>query len=176
MTRQLERITLANGQIAFLWRHTDTTSSGATISVGETQHYRRIADIQAAQDLQALADTVLAEEDNRTATAQAAAEAARLAELERWNSLTPEEQAAEIAANNPPPPPWRVSKDTLLGRVDAAGKTAECMAIISSLSQAEQFLWTNFAWFWSNNERIRAMIAGVGLNPNDIMAPDPYAP
>ena len=73
-------------------------------------------------------------------------------------------------------PVWRVSKDTLLVRVEAAGKVAEVMAAIGALPDDERFLFTNFAWFWSNNPRIVAMCQALGLDPDEILAPDEYAP
>ena len=83
-----------------------------------------------------------------------------------------------ISTYEPPadsPPAWRVSKDTMLVRVEAAGKVAEVMGLIAALPQDEQFLFSNFAWFWSDNARIRAMCAAVGLDPDVILAEDEFA-
>ena len=38
----------------------------------------------------------------------------------------------------------------------------------------QQFLWTNYAWFWNNNQTALAMCAQLGLDPAIILAPDPY--
>lgn len=74
----------------------------------------------------------------------------------------------------PPPQPYRVSKDTITSRVLDAGKIPDLMAVINGLSAEEQFLWTNYAWFWSNNPTALAICAQLGLDPAVILAPDPY--
>jgi hypothetical protein len=74
----------------------------------------------------------------------------------------------------PPPQPYRVSKDTITSRVLAAGKIPDLMAVIASLNAEEQFLWTNYAWFWNNNPTALAICAQLGLDPAVILAPDPY--
>jgi len=74
----------------------------------------------------------------------------------------------------PPPQPYRVSKDTITSRVLDAGKIPDLMAVIAGLSAEEQFLWTNYAWFWNNNPTALAICAQLGLDPAVILAPDPY--
>ena len=74
----------------------------------------------------------------------------------------------------PPPQPYRVSKDTITSRVLAAGKIPDLMAVIASLNAEEQFLWTNYAWFWNNNPTALAICAQLGLDPAVILAPDHY--
>lgn len=74
----------------------------------------------------------------------------------------------------PPPAPYRVSKDTITSRVLDAGKLPDLMTLISSLPADQQFLWTNYAWFWNNNQTVIAMCAQLGLDPAIILAPDPY--
>jgi hypothetical protein len=74
----------------------------------------------------------------------------------------------------PPPQPYRVSKDTITSRVLDAGKIPDLMAVIAGLSAEEQFLWTNYAWFWNNNPTAIAICAQLGLDPAVILAPDPY--
>jgi hypothetical protein len=74
----------------------------------------------------------------------------------------------------PPPQPYRVSKDTITSRVLDAGKIPDLMAVIDGLSAEEQFLWTNYAWFWNNNPTALAICAQLGLDPAVILAPDPY--
>jgi hypothetical protein len=185
MNKQLRQITILDGRATFIWDHVHEID-GVRIVRGGTEYSRDITATEPGLaawvvESYAHAATVLGTENQRSADAEAARLAAIAAEEARRAAMTQEERDAEDEAirlaNLPPEPgPWRVSKDTLLGRIDAEGKTADCMAIIASLTPAEQFLWTNFAWFWSNNERIRGMITGVGLNPNTIMAPDPYAP
>ncbi len=77
---------------------------------------------------------------------------------------------------NPIPPlqPYRVSKDTITSRVLDAGKIPDLMAVIDGLNAEEQFLWTNYAWFWNNNPTALAICAQLGLDPAVILAPDPY--
>ena len=74
----------------------------------------------------------------------------------------------------PAPQPHRVSKDTITSRVLDAGKLPDLMTLISSLPAEQQFLWTNYAWFWNNNQTVLAMCAQLGLDPAVVLAPDPY--
>ncbi len=74
----------------------------------------------------------------------------------------------------PPPQPYRVSKDTITSRVLDAGKLPDLMTLIAGLPPEQQFLWTNYAWFWNNNQTVIAMCAQLGLDPAVILAPDPY--
>lgn len=84
------------------------------------------------------------------------------------------ENCAWVVKPIPPPEPYRVSKDTICSRVLAAGKLPDLMTLIDGLPPEEQFLWTNYAWFWSNNPTVNAMCAQLGLDPAVILAPDPY--
>jgi hypothetical protein len=54
------------------------------------------------------------------------------------------------------------------------GKLSELMTLIATLPADQQFLWTNFAWFWSTNPTIVGMCQQLGLDPAVILAPDPY--
>jgi hypothetical protein len=88
---------------------------------------------------------------------------------EEWNGLsasgwTPTEYVV----------PYRISKDTIVSRVNDAGKVADLMAVISGLPAEQQFLWTNYAWFWNDNSTALAICAQLGLDPAVILAPDPY--
>ena len=74
----------------------------------------------------------------------------------------------------PPPQPYRVSKDTITSRVLDAGKIPDLMAVIDGLNAEEQFLWTNYAWFWNTNPTALAICGQLGLDPAVILAPDPY--
>lgn len=71
-------------------------------------------------------------------------------------------------------PPYRVSKDTITSRVLDAGKLPDLMTLIAGLPAEQQFLWDNYAWFWSNNQLVIAMCGQLGLDPAVILAPDPY--
>ena len=84
------------------------------------------------------------------------------------------ENCAWVVKPIPPPQPYRVSKDTITSRVLDAGKIPDLMAVIAGLSAEEQFLWTNYAWFWNNNPTAIAICAQLGLDPAVILAPDPY--
>jgi hypothetical protein len=75
---------------------------------------------------------------------------------------TPEEEA------------WRVSKDTMLMRVKELGALSAVMQLIQAQSPEDQFFFANSAWFWSNNEQIRGMIAYLGLDPDVIMDHDEF--
>lgn len=71
-------------------------------------------------------------------------------------------------------PPYRVSKDTITDRIFNAGKLPDLISLISTLPTEQKFLWENYSWFWSNNETVRSMATQIGLNPDEILAPDPY--
>ena len=98
-----------------------------------------------------------------------------LADAEAWrDAFAPGQPIVERTIEPPTPTPHRVSKDTMLVRVEAAGKVAEVMGLIAALPADEQFLFQNFAWFWSDNARIRAMCAAVGLDADAILAEDEF--
>ena len=84
------------------------------------------------------------------------------------------ENCAWVVKPIPPPTPYRVSKDTITSRVLDAGKLPDLMTLIAGLPAEQQFLWTNYAWFWNNNQTVIAMCAQLGLDPAIILAPDPY--
>lgn len=84
------------------------------------------------------------------------------------------ESCAWVVKPIPPPQPYRVSKDTITSRVLDAGKIPDLMAVIDGLNAEEQFLWTNYAWFWNTNPTAIAICARLGLDPAVILAPDPY--
>ncbi len=84
-------------------------------------------------------------------------------------ALTPE----EIAERNIVPP-YRVTKDTITSRVLEANKLPDLMALIASLPAEQKFLWEGFSWFWNNNQTVRGMATQIGLDPEVILAPDPY--
>lgn len=96
---------------------------------------------------------------------------------EDWRSVTTEE-FNELRASGWNPTeyvkPYRVSKDTIVSRVGEAGKITELMATISGLTAEQQFFWTNFAWFWSNNPTVNGLCQQLQLDPNIILAPDPF--
>jgi hypothetical protein len=97
--------------------------------------------------------------------------------LPGWETVTNEEWNALIASGWAPTlyvPPYRVSKDTIVSRVNDAGKLTELMLLIGTLPAEQNFLWVNYAWFWSDNATINAMCAQLGLDPVVILAPDPY--
>lgn len=96
--------------------------------------------------------------------------AANNPKVDGWVLMVPQPQPPPP----PPPAPYRVSKDTITTRVLDAGKLPDLMSLIAGLPAEQQFLWTNYAWFWNNNQTIIAMCAQLGLDPAIILAPDPY--
>jgi len=88
---------------------------------------------------------------------------------ERWNELVANGWSPTLYVE-----PYRVSKDTITSRVLDAGKIPDLMAVIDGLNAEQQFLWTNYAWFWNNNQTAIAICAQLGLDPAVILAPDPY--
>lgn len=70
--------------------------------------------------------------------------------------------------------PYRISKDTIVSRVLEANKINDLITTINSLPVDQKFLWDNFAWFWSNNSTIIGLCSQLNLDPNVILAKDPY--
>lgn len=87
-----------------------------------------------------------------------------------WVKMDPQ----PVPPTPPPPQPYRVSKDTITDRVLDAGKLPDLMSLIASLPSEQQFLWANYAWFWSENPTVNAMCAQLGLDPAVILAQDQY--
>jgi hypothetical protein len=100
-----------------------------------------------------------------------------LVNLPGWETVTNETWNTLVESGWSPTlyiAPYRVSKDTITSRVLEAGKIADLMAVIAGLPAEQQFLWTNYAWFWNNNSTAIAICAQLGLDPAVILAPDPY--
>ena len=94
-----------------------------------------------------------------------------------WVSCTIDEWNVLIAGGWTPSlyiPPYRVSKDTITSRIVQANKLNDLMALIATLPADQQFLWSNFAWFWSTNPTVIGMCQQLGLDPAVILASDPY--
>jgi hypothetical protein len=67
-----------------------------------------------------------------------------------------------------------VSKDTLISRVLEAGKLSEVMAALAAQSEEQQFVFSQSAWFWSNNATLRGLCGALELDADAILARDPY--
>ena len=87
-----------------------------------------------------------------------------------WIQMDPQPQPQPP----PPPQPYRVSKDTIVSRVNESGKLNDLITLINTLPVDQSFMWTHFAWFWSNNQTIVEMCQSLGLDPLQILATDPY--
>ena len=83
-------------------------------------------------------------------------------------ALTADEIAARI------PGPHRVSKDTMTMRIAAAGKVGPARAMIAQMGTDEKWIFEQLAWFHSDNSELRAGLAAIGLDPDEILAPDPF--
>ena len=70
--------------------------------------------------------------------------------------------------------PYRVSKDTIISRVLAAGALQAVIAVLSAQSDEQKFLWENSAWFWNNNPTLNAICAQLNLDADEILSQDPY--
>jgi hypothetical protein len=90
--------------------------------------------------------------------------------VDGWVLMVPQPQPPPP----PPPQPYRVSKDTIVSRILAAGKLNDLIALTDSLPTDQAYLWDSFAWFWNTNPTIVGMCAQLGLDPAVILAPDPY--
>jgi len=96
---------------------------------------------------------------------------------QNWQTVTNEQFNDLIAGGWYPTVyvlPYRVSKDTITYRVMEAGKLNDLINLINQLSIEQQFLWSNFAWFWSDNQTVTSMCQQLGLDPAIILAQDPY--
>lgn len=74
----------------------------------------------------------------------------------------------------PTPEPYRVSKDTIVTRLISLNAIGQVISTISNLNSEQQFIWTNSAWFWSNNQTLIDLCNQLGLDSNVILAKDPY--
>lgn len=74
----------------------------------------------------------------------------------------------------PAPEPYRVSKDTIVSRISQFNKLPDLINLTSSLPTDQKYLWDHFAWFWSNNQTVRAMAVQMNLDPDAVLAPDPF--
>lgn len=98
-----------------------------------------------------------------------------LAEAEQWRDANaPGGEIIERSNEPPEPEPHRVSKDTMLYRVEQAGKVQDAITLINTLPPDQQFLFTNYAWFWSDNAIAIGMVQALGLDPSEILAEDPW--
>lgn len=70
--------------------------------------------------------------------------------------------------------PYRVSKDTIVSRILEANKINDLITTVGGLPADQKFLWDNFAWFWSDNSTVIALANQINLDPNVILAEDPY--
>ena len=88
--------------------------------------------------------------------------------------ISDEDLSARIAAGEGfTPLPHRVSKGTILERVEAAGKLDLMIALLDAQSPADKMRWDANHWFWSNNPRIRALCSmALDLDPDMILAFD----
>lgn len=84
------------------------------------------------------------------------------------------EHAEALAAYIARPQPWRVSKDTLIGRVIAEGRLDDVMTALAAQTPAQQFAFTHSAWFWSNNETLRGLCADLEMDADVILARDEF--
>lgn len=97
--------------------------------------------------------------------------------LDQWETVTAEQFNALLSDGFDPveySPPWRVSKDTLISRVLAAGNLPEVMAALSAQTPEQQFVFEHSAWFWSTNATLRGLCTALGMDPDEIMARDEF--
>jgi hypothetical protein len=62
----------------------------------------------------------------------------------------------------------------MIERIKAAGKLAQARTIYAAQSAADQFDFDQMAWFWNTNARMIGFVQALGLNADEILAPDPY--
>lgn len=74
-------------------------------------------------------------------------------------------------ADVPVAPPRLVDKGTITERLIAAGKLEAALAALAALPVADQQRWANKPAIHATDARARALIAAIGLNPDEILAP-----
>ena len=112
---------------------------------------------------------------HRVTTANGYIEFSTLAAAEAWRDANaPGASIIQIDLPTPEPERWRVSKDTMLSRVESAGMVTQVMAAVANTPPETQFLWTNYAWFWNDNPQLVGMCQALGLDPSVILAPDEF--
>jgi hypothetical protein len=84
--------------------------------------------------------------------------------------------ALPVATVSEPVTPHRVLKDTIILRVEAAGKLADLMALHASLPALQRWQFDQAHWFSSDNALILGGLAQLNLNTAVILAVDPLAP
>jgi hypothetical protein len=84
--------------------------------------------------------------------------------------------ASELAKPPPEPPVYRVLKDTIVQRIKAAGKLTQLAGMIAGLPADQKFEFDQSNWFSSNNALLVGGCTQLGLDPAEILAPDPLAP
>lgn len=84
---------------------------------------------------------------------------------------TPSANGGQLSA--PPAAKWKVSKDTIIQRITAAGKVADAAALYAAQSDADKFVWDGSSWFWSDNSTLIGLASGIGLDASDLLAKDP---
>ena len=92
---------------------------------------------------------------------------------ETYRPMTPEEIAARNAANRPSR--WRVSKATLIERIEAAGKLAEFAGAIGQATPLQQFRFSQVSSLWSDNAQVIGVVQALGLEPGVILDLDTVA-
>jgi len=83
-------------------------------------------------------------------------------------------EAARIADELANPRPWRVSKDTMVARIVAAGALPKVMAVMSQQPADKQFVFLHSAWFHSDNAELRGLCSALGMDPDVILARDEF--
>jgi hypothetical protein len=81
--------------------------------------------------------------------------------------------ASELAKPPPAAPVYRVLKDTIVQRVKTAGKLTQLAAMIAALPADQKFEFDQSNWFSSNNALLVGGCTQLGLDPAQILAPDP---
>ena len=82
---------------------------------------------------------------------------------------------AQPPLDSEPSERWRVSKDTIITRLSAnPGDLANVMAALGTQSAEQQFIFTQSAWFWSDNDTLRGLCAALGIDAEALLDRDPF--
>jgi len=78
-----------------------------------------------------------------------------------------------IIDTKPPRPTYRISKATLIERIQAANKLSALITAVNTFTPTQRFLFDNLTWFRSDTAMFRNLCEALSLDPKVILDRDP---